>query len=351
VVVCFIRPVYPSRSPRNPPLLGDTPAVERAQTDRRGSLLLGVDGGNSKTIALVARADGTIVGAGRGGRSDIYETEDAFQAIADASHAALAQAGAQAENVRRAVYSVAGADWPADYELYRRELSRLIGAPGTVLNDSLGAIRAGTPDGIGVSVVCGTGVAIGARSAPDRHWHVSFWASPNHRYDPVRATLEAVGRAELGLSPPSLLQQLAPAATGCDSVLELVRRASGHGELRPPLTRLPGALLDAVAAGDAVAIDVLDRVATAMSEFAIVAAREAGLPRPSPLVLAGGVFRHSCPALADAIAAGVPGAEIVRATREPAVGALLLAFDEAGLQPDLQRLEASYPAAELFATH
>jgi N-acetylglucosamine kinase-like BadF-type ATPase len=318
---------------------------------QRRQLILGVDGGNSKTIALVATEDGTIVGAGRGGRSDIYETELAFESIADATLGALAQAGGTASDLRSAIYSVAGADWPADYALYERELARLVGVPGTVLNDSLGAIRAGTPDGVGVSVVCGTGVAIGARASAGRHWHVSFWAAPQHRYDPVRATLEAVARAELGLSEPSLLQQLAPAATGCGSVEELVRRASGHGETRPPLTRLPGALLDAVAAGDAVAIDVVARVATAMAEFAILAARKVDLPSPSPLVLAGGVFRHACPALADAIAAGVPGAEIVRATREPAVGALLLAFDEAGVEPDVERLEASFPSAELFATH
>jgi N-acetylglucosamine kinase-like BadF-type ATPase len=314
-------------------------------------LVLGVDGGNSKTIALVATEDGTIVGAGRGGRSDIYETELAFESIADATLGALAQAGATASDLRSALYSVAGADWPADYALYERELERLVGVPGTVLNDALGAIRAGTPDGVGVSVVCGTGVAIGARAGAGRHWHVSFWAAPQHRYDPVRATLEAVSRAELGLSEPTLLQQLAPTATGCVSVEELIRRVSGHGEIRPPLTRLPGVLLDAVAAGDAIAIAVVDRVSTAMSEFAIVAARKAGLPRPSPLVLAGGVFRHSCTALADAIAAGVPGAEIVRATHEPAVGALLLAFDQAGLVPDIARLEASFPSAELFATH
>src|SRR6201999_4405689 len=106
------------------------------------------------------------------------------------------------------------------------------------------------------------------------------WAHPNHRYAPVRSTLEAVARAELGLSQPSLLQQLAPAATGCATVEELVRRASGHGEERPALTRLPGALLDAVQAGDQVAIEVLGDVATAMAEFAIVAARRVGLPAP-----------------------------------------------------------------------
>src|SRR5438105_4774145 len=34
--------------------------------------VLGVDGGNTKTVALVAALDGTILGAGRGGCGDIY---------------------------------------------------------------------------------------------------------------------------------------------------------------------------------------------------------------------------------------------------------------------------------------
>src|SRR6185312_1179927 len=36
------------------------------------SYVLGVDAGNTKTVALVARLDGTVVGAGRAGCGDIY---------------------------------------------------------------------------------------------------------------------------------------------------------------------------------------------------------------------------------------------------------------------------------------
>ena len=36
--------------------------------------VLAVDGGNTKTIALVAALDGTILGAGRGGCGDIYNS-------------------------------------------------------------------------------------------------------------------------------------------------------------------------------------------------------------------------------------------------------------------------------------
>src|SRR5205807_10529707 len=41
----------------------------------QGDYVLAVDGGNTKTIALVAALDGTILGAGRGGCADIYNAE------------------------------------------------------------------------------------------------------------------------------------------------------------------------------------------------------------------------------------------------------------------------------------
>jgi hypothetical protein len=50
------------------------------------------------------------------------------------------------------------------------------------------------------------------------------------------------------------------------------------------------------------------------------------------------------------IAASMPGSQLVRALREPAVGALLLAFDAVGLAADEALLDASLPEAELFAT-
>ncbi len=51
--------------------------------------ILGVDGGNTKTIALVAALDGTILGAGRGGCGDIYNAE-AGTAWPDSAAAAIA---------------------------------------------------------------------------------------------------------------------------------------------------------------------------------------------------------------------------------------------------------------------
>ena len=93
---------------------------------RAMSLVLGVDGGNTKTVALVAQADGTVVGAGRAGCADIYGAESpeaAIDAIAGAAQSALEAAGATGADLAAAVFCLAGADWPEDFELHRRELT------------------------------------------------------------------------------------------------------------------------------------------------------------------------------------------------------------------------------------
>jgi N-acetylglucosamine kinase-like BadF-type ATPase len=318
-------------------------------------VLLGVDGGNTKTIALVAREDGTIVGAGRAGNSDHYgapTAEAAYSAVVDAVDAALASAGASVSDIAGAAFSLAGADWPEDFDDYHRELGERLSPdiPMTVVNDAIGALRGGTSDGVGVAIACGTGTAVGARAADGTIWNVSFWAAPSFRYSLARGAIEAAAEAELGIAGPTRLQQLVPAATGHASVEDLLRAMTMRGATRPALGLTSGALLDAAAEGDATALRVTAEVAAAMADMVRASAARCGLDPPSPVVLAGGLFRHPCDALERSIRENLPGCEIVKARFEPAAGALLLAFDAAGVVLDSDRLEASLPSAELFAS-
>src|SRR5437764_3190546 len=93
---------------------------------KRMQYVLGVDGGNTKTIALVAALDGTILGAGRGGCGDIYNAvitgtpwpDPAAAAIANIEYAvetALQAANVQPSDLVTAVFNMAGADWPEDF--------------------------------------------------------------------------------------------------------------------------------------------------------------------------------------------------------------------------------------------
>src|SRR5947209_15677230 len=172
--------------------------------------VLAVDGGNTKTIALVAAVDGTILGGGRGGCGDIYNagagtnwSDSATAAIANIEYAvmgALQAAQVKASELVTAVFNMAGADWPEDFALLQTAMeARGFGRTILVQNDALGVLHAGSSDNTGVSVVCGTGAATGARGPDGRVWHSSFWQDETQgSYQLSQKALYAVCRSELG---------------------------------------------------------------------------------------------------------------------------------------------------------
>ncbi|HXG40964.1 MAG TPA: hypothetical protein VNJ28_08480, partial [Candidatus Limnocylindrales bacterium] len=231
-------------------------------TGGRGPFVLGVDGGATKTLALVGGPDGRIRGAGRAGSSDIHRASDPSQAlerIVGAVDQATRAAGVPAARLTGAVFSLCGADWPEDVELYRSGLRGRLGLaePPVVVNDALGPLLAETPDGRGVSIVVGTGLAIGARGPggpAGTSWHSGFWVEPSGASELGRDGLFALLRAELGAGPATAIRPRALAAFGVGSVeelLHLITRVGGLGELG--LTRLGPVVLDAGHAGDPVA--------------------------------------------------------------------------------------------------
>ena len=319
-------------------------------------LVLGVDGGNTKTVALVARADGTIVGGGRAGCADIYGVapEAAVAEVVHAVEQALAQARIPPGELAACVFSLAGADWPEDVEFLRRELGRRlpVAMPPFVVNDAIGALRAGTPDGVGVAVVCGTGGCIGARAPEGRTWHSGFWAYQTGGWAMGQQALEAIYQAELGIGPTTTLASRALTAFGEPSVEALLHAFTRRGGRGPfEAAELAPAVLDEAETGDAVARLIVEQQGTLLGGLARVGAERVGLVgKPFPLVLLGGVFRHRSRTLPEAVQAHVPEAQLVERAPEPAIGAVLLALDAAGATPDERRLRETLPNPELFAT-
>jgi N-acetylglucosamine kinase-like BadF-type ATPase len=321
---------------------------------------LGVDGGNTKTIALISSADGRIVGAGRGGCADIYGSEDAALASIDAAiAAALTSANLGASAIGAAAFSLAGADWPEDFAFLESSLARY--APKiTVFNDAIGAIIAGAPEGWGASAVCGTGGTSGARSPEGKTWHGGFWHDSSCGGEALgQAAIAAVLRAELKIDPATRLTDLLLEHYGQASVEAMLhahtRRVNRVSRNAAGLARL---VLDAAAEGDAAARAIVETQAASAAEHVIVASREVGiLERPFPLVLAGGVFRHPSKLLETTLLKHVrrraPQAEAIRTNIEPAAGALLAAIQLGGehVTDDLRsRLHETHPPQSLFET-
>jgi N-acetylglucosamine kinase-like BadF-type ATPase len=332
-------------------------------TDRSAGILLGVDGGNTKTLALVATPDGSIVGTGRAvGCADIYAVpvDDAMAVVARAVDAALAEAAVPAGTGERwAAFSMAGADWPEDHDELHA-LFRPRWPEALVVNDAIGALRAAIPDGPGVVVVAGTGVATGARGRGGRLWHSSFWQERQGAHELGIRALQAVCRSALGIDPPTALTAAVVDALGAPDVEGVLHRQSRRGSGRWGGARtLAPLLLDVAERGDAAAVAIVDEHGAALGRMAAAAARRVGIEdgEAFDLALAGGLFRHHGARLRagvlEAVRDRARGVREVVPELEPVVGALLLAFDAAGLTMDdarLARLRATLPDARLYET-
>lgn len=333
--------------------------------------VLGVDGGNTKTIALVASLDGTILGAGRGGCGDIYNApagtqwpDSARAAVANIEYtvnAALDAAGIKAADLVASVFNMAGADWPEDFVYLQTAMQeRGFGRTIYVQNDAMGVLHAGSSDDTGVSVVCGTGAATGARAPDGRIWHSSFWQDlAQGSSQMAQRALDAVYRSELGFDAPTALTPRILDFYKLKTVEELLHlftnRLQRHQHRIDQLTPL---LLDAAQAGDNAAIRIVQEHGAMLGKYALVAARKVGIEGTGfTLVLAGGVFRHPSQLLPDAIIETVrltsPAVRPTRCRFEPIIGVLFSALEAARVAVDdalLERLVPTIPGPALFRT-
>lgn len=324
------------------------------------SLVLGVDGGNSKAIALVARRDGSIIGAARrSGSADIYAGEAAaLDLLRDVVDDALADAGAARSEVGAAAFSLAGADWPEDIDLLRSALRRLgFATPPIVVNDAIGALAGAVPDGPAVVVSIGTGAATGARGADGSTWHSSFWQVTQGAAELAQLAIGAVTRSELGIEPAPGLEEELLTAIGDGSVDEALHRLTHRDRNSSEIGAVVRALFEAADAGDPVAERIVVRHGTGIGEIAAVAARRVGIDRvPYPLAFCGGVARGGAPRLiaaaVDAITAAGQAPRLTAARWEPAIGAVLIGLRALEVSPSrvvADRLDASMPSPELFS--
>jgi N-acetylglucosamine kinase-like BadF-type ATPase len=323
------------------------------------SLVLGVDGGNSKAIALVARDDGSIIGAARRpGSADIYAGEAAAldllrSVVADA----LADAGATPPDIGTAVVSLAGADWPEDIAFLELSSDRL-GLDGSpiVVNDAIGALTGAIPEGPAVVVSLGTGAATGARGLDGSTWHSSFWQVTHGAAELARRAVDSLVRSELGIETAPLLRERVleamDEATVEAAVHRVTRRERGPADAVGAVVR---ALFAAAEAGDPVAERIVVRHGIGIGEVAAAAARRMGIDgEPYALAFCGGVARAEASKLVaaavDAIVAAGQSPRLTAPRWEPAVGALLIAL-RSGTQDwaeTLERLDATLPPIDLF---
>lgn len=323
--------------------------------------VVGVDGGTTKTIALVADERGRILGAFRGqGSNWSGPVVDAPMSTVEATvRGALKQAGLGTDEVAFAAFCLAGADWPEDHERRRAFLeARGIAARLGVWNDAFGGLRAGTYQSYGVVIAAGTAVNAAAIAPDGRAWAFGYYADEGGAADMARRAMRAVLRADDGRGKPTTLTAAVLGRLGYVTP-EAMLRAWVADEIEwGRINSLCPLVFAAAEAHDEVAVDLIVEEGLALAAYAVALIRRFAMQSLAfDVVLAGSLFKGSGSLLVDTIRRAVcqvaPYARLVRARFEPAVGALLLAYDALGLavsQEMYETLAASCPGGELFYT-
>jgi N-acetylglucosamine kinase-like BadF-type ATPase len=309
----------------------------------RQAPILAVDGGNSKTELLLIGRDGRRLAFVRGGSisHQAVGMDAGVARLRRLLEAAAHEAGVAASSRVAALglFCLAGADLRSDVNQLASALNAAkVAEEVVVLNDTRAALRAGSPSGWGVAIICGSGVnSIGV--APDgRVAGLPALGNISGDWGGGRAVGEAGLTAALrgrdGRGPRTLLERSVPAHFGFGRPLS-VTWALYHGRMTEERLRELSPLVFAAAMeGDAVARQIVDRLADELATMAVAILRRLRLLRAAvDVVLAGGVIRTRDEAFFERVGEQVqrhaPLARIRRLTEPPVVGAALLALDRA----------------------
>ena len=325
---------------------------------------LGVDGGTTKTIAVVADDRGRILGACRRGNSNWTGTdvEVPMAVVIDAVCGALGEAGVSGGDVASGAFCLAGADWPEDHTRRQAVLDRAgVCTRVTVRNDTFSGLRAGTHRSYGVVVAAGTGINAAAIAPDGREWAFGYYvyADGGGGMDLGDKAVQAVLRQDDGRGPRTALTEMVLAKLGYGTA-EAMLRARVSGDLSH--RRFQDLCPDVFAAaydGDSVAASLVVQEGRIHADYANALIRRFDMQALEfDVVLAGSVYKGIGPLLVDtvtqAIHAVAPRARVVRLQVEPVVGALLLAYDAVGcaVGDDVYRgIVDTLPGAAYFSTH
>ncbi len=322
--------------------------------------VLAVDGGNSKTDLALLEADGSVLALVRGPLSSPQHlgVEGCLAVVESLLADAIRDARLEDHASRVADVAallMAGVDFPAEEEAVRDAVEKRGWARRVhVDNDTFAVLRAGTARGWGIAVTCGAGINCVGVSPDGRHARFpalgAITGDWGGGHDLGLAAVSAAARSEDGRGPRTSLERAVPAHFGLATPSELAEAMhTGRIEQRRVIELAPLVLTEA--ADDAVAAELVQRLAAEVVALARVALIRLGLAgEPVEVLLGGGVLQDVDGDLLAAIDSGLRAAApavTVRPTASPAiVGAALIGLDELGAdEQEQERARSELSAA------
>jgi len=272
---------------------------------RSDQLVLGIDGGGTKTVAWLARTDTShefsVVGRGAAGPANpqavdlAVAVENLDRAVADA----FSQSGVEPGPVAAAVLAVAGSDRQQRREAFRRWTNdRRLAHRVRTVHDALPVLIAGSPRGCGIALIAGTGSSAFGRTRDGQSARAGGWGflfgDEGSGYAIALAGLRAAACAADGREPPTQLLEALLDRLRIDGPEQLVSAVYRLAADRPAIASLAGVVTECAQRGDAVARHLLDEAAEDLGVMVAAVAEKLGLAKHVfPLALAGGVLQST----------------------------------------------------------
>lgn len=295
-------------------------------------LFLGVDGGQSGTVALIADEDGRILGRGSGGPCNHVSASEAkakfVRVVRECVGVAVHQAGlGDAVNFEAACFGMSGG--PEDKEGLLRELIQ--SKQWLVTNDAVIALSGALAGEPGVITIAGTGSIALARSKDGQVRRAGGWGyvygDEGGAFDIVREAVRAGLRAEEGWGPATRLRDVLMEQSGCGDMNSVVHLFYTPEWPRSRVATLARYVDEAGAEGDQIAAQILAGAAQDLATVALAVRRE--LVNCSYV---GGVFQSAAVLERYRALLELSGCRVVAPSLGPAAGALVEAYSLVGLR-------------------
>jgi len=304
------------------------------------SYFIGVDGGASKTAALVVDENETILGRGLAGGSNHLRVgiEAATRNIERAVNKALVEAGIAIRNVEYAYCGIAGSDHPVHRQAVIDALQVFFPRGNFIVDtDARIALTGAVGFGAGIVIISGTGSVAFGRNAQLEESRAGGWGptlgDEGSGFWIAREGLSAIVRAHDGRGFSTMMTDLLCneyEMCSPDELPKFVYAATTHVD---DIARYGKLVIEAAIAGDDVAREILARAGSELAECVLAIARKLHMADTQfPVAYVGGAF-HAGDLLLNPmrlrLQRDAPGATLVAPLKPPVEGAAMMAKEAA----------------------
>lgn len=311
------------------------------------SLVLGIDGGGTKTVCVLMNDTGQVLGRGEAGASNYQSVgkQAAFCSIESAITEAIASLGTV--QVEAICLGLGGVGRPTDIQVVQTFVQQLQSTPSlgviwalqpsnvVICNDAMIALVGGLGHAVGIVAIAGTGSIVLGRNAKGCMKRVGGWGyilgDSGSAYHIATSGLRAAMRAYDGCEAATSLQERFREHLNLSSLEDIIKVIYQQGWSVKEIAALAPIVAQEAASGDNVSLNILeDAVKELVQATQIVIDTLFSPLEVVEIVTTGGLWNGIYlmrEKFASSLVKQKPLIKVIFPRHEPAYGAGLLALD------------------------